>query len=349
MSLLWMDGFEHYVASGVSASAMTGAYNSIGTAVTIGTMPVLGGKGIIPWQTSDSTGRMRWALPSTKTTGKIGVGLHFYFGTNNINDSRELIGLYSSGGTRLFDLFVNYSTNVLTIRPTNAATVYAVKTLSRSTLYHIEIQVNIGGSGSGSVEVRIDGVTEYTLGSLTNNATAYGLVSFGGGISGGNGSNNSYMDNLYIYDEAGSVNNNWLGEMQVYTLLPNADTSDYDWALSTGSSGYTLIDNIPAVNTSYIEGATPGDVSKFNIENLPTTSLYIAGIQLSTAAFKSVSGAITMEHGVEINAADNMAATGTLIQTNQTYHSRVIEYSPDTSALWTPTEINNLLLVYERT
>lgn len=349
MSLLWMDGFEHYNTTGVNvAAAMSGSYVTIGTGVQLLSMPGLGGLGLRAQNTSDTTGSVRKNLPAGKTSGKVGVGVHWYPGTNNTVDQRNIIIFASAGGTLLGAVRAFYASNQLALY-WGGSQVGSPISFSRNTLYHIEAQVLIAGSSTGAFGYRVNGVPIASSSTLTTNGTAVAQIWLGGQGSGGGTFTDTVYDNFYIYDEAGSDNNDWLGEMEVFTLFPSADTADDDWALSTGSSGFTLIDNVPAANTSYIEGVNPGDISKFEVGNLPTVNMDIAGIQVATSAFKSVSGTITMEHGVEINSNDDITATGSLQQTTQTYHNYLIQYSPDTSALWTPSEVNDLLLVYERT
>ena len=346
MALLFIDGFDHYgaAASLTFDTLSLGAYTLNGSDhSSIQAMPVLGGL-CLAKTSGNSGGDGSWGVQkviASYASGTLGVGMHWY---NNSADTRRpsVCGFLSNTGAILYELTTSGQGGVLQLR--NAAgTVLASGTtpMNVNTLYHIEAKLVI--ADSGSFDVKLNGVAELTYSGDTN-ATAVNRI----GIAGRTGnafSRSTYIDNLFIWDGTGSVNNDWLGEQVVYTLLPTSDTADADWTKSTGSDGYALIDNIPPVNTIYIEAAAAADESHFGMANLASTALSIKGVQTTVCARKTTAGAITIQHGVLSGGDTSLSAATVLNNGSDLFVSAMHQTDPDTTNLWAPAAVNAVELV----
>ncbi|RUW57178.1 hypothetical protein [Mesorhizobium sp. M8A.F.Ca.ET.021.01.1.1] len=341
MSLLWIDGFNHYGTNGSRlAASAAGAYDTLlnNSGTVFVDQPAMGGKGAQLSATGGEGFALAKAYPAPYSSGALGVGFHMIYPVSF--NTLDFIVFMSSTGTVLYRIQLNEGTGKLAIL-NGAGTTLATSagTLANMTYYHVEAKMIIAGSSAGSIEVRIGGDTFVAATGITTNGTAVGQIAFDQRVAGGD-SCVFTMGNLYLWDGAGSVNNDWIGEKKVYTALPSADTVDADWALSTGTSGYDLINDVPAVDaTRYLESSTVGDVSIFETADVVPASLAIAGVMTVVRAEKTDSGAGTLEFGPVHAGVPSLASKA---QTNAQFlwAAKVDQLNPSTSAPWTASEAN---------
>lgn len=121
----------------------------------------------------------------------------------------------------------------------------------------VEVKARINDV-TGFVEVKINGsvVASY----VGDTAAASG----GGGITmlEWNGLTATGTDDIYVCDTAGAAPfNDYLGELQVETLVPNGNGAASQFVGSDGNSvdNYLLVDELPAVDTDRVESSTVGN------------------------------------------------------------------------------------------
>ena len=103
--------------------------------------------------------------------------------------------------------------------------------------------------------VVLTGVT-YSVGGSTNFDSVY-PEGPGGGATG-------YIDDLYICDGTGGVNNGFLGAVRIYSGTPVADSTPLDWTTSTGTTHYVLVNEIPPDNgTTFVSDNVVGDQDQY--------------------------------------------------------------------------------------
>lgn len=347
MALLWIDGFDHYRdTDGNLAGLLNGAYVEGSQAASYTTDGLVGGC-YTRTMTQTAQSAILKALPSTYTS--LGVGFH-YFNSARTRSACIVTLTNNTGATALTSLVQNIDGTLSIVSGNTNGTVRATTSmiLDLNEWYHIEFFAEHNGSSS-TAEVRINGQTAATYsGTLTS--TAIGGVRLGwtfGTITGT--TSTSKYDNFYIWDTSGTENNTWIGEKNVYTLTPNGDTAQADWALSGGSDGYDLIDNIPAVVTDYIESTTVGDKSQFALQGLPSTDITIIGIQVNAYAQKTGTSDTSIELGLVSDSVETTGSPHFLFQDEWRYFSEIFDEDPSTNAPWDPNDIVNVDVFVERT
>jgi hypothetical protein len=115
--------------------------------------------------------------------------------------------------------------------------------------YYVEIKVLI--SNTGAVEVRVNGDawiketgvdTQYTSFSSANVFNVQSVA----------GAGTFYVDDVYIADTEGEINNDFLGDVRVKCLFPNGTGTSNTWHPHTANN-YTLVDDVtPDLNNTYI-------------------------------------------------------------------------------------------------
>jgi hypothetical protein len=149
----------------------------------------------------------------------------------------------------------------------------------------------------------------------------------------------SYMDDFYVLDTSGTVNNNFLGPCMVEGLLPNANTTDKDFVTSTGTDHYALVDDVPCdENTSYVDGDTTGDKDIWQYENLSQIDSDVHGVQVWTCA-AATSGSYTAKTVADDGTTENADTGLTVSATTYDGLFRLLDQTPSAGS-WSVTIIN---------
>lgn len=349
MSILHMDGFAHYGAVNDQLFGRDGgAYSNVlnDADVKIVTMPVLGGLGIQMVSHAPSTFAFTKDLLTGHNTGSLGVAFHFYMATPGNSHDRLLLTLSDAAGVTRYQIFLQASGLISIFDGSFFQS--APGNIAYNTLYYFEFKIIFAGSGAGSVEIKLNGASWVIKSGVTTNSNSLRLIRFMDLYSGTTGWP-VQMTNLVIWDNAGAANNNYMGEQFVYTLFPDTDTADADWTLSTGTDGFALLDNVPPVDvSSYIEANNVGDVSIFDLDDLPTLALVIAATMTVVRAERTGAVGGTLDMGPGEGGVFGLTGVAPV---NGTYnnHQAINELNPNTGVAWLSPEINNAQIQLSRT
>ncbi len=240
------------------------------------------------------------------------------------------ISPFGNGGTHIRLTVTNSGTdlNIFTV-DSGSPDATSAGALIPNVWQYIEVKLHIDNV-SGSYEVKVDGVTKMSNSGIdTKSSQAFVTgtwISFTSGR----------IDDIYICDNTGAQNNDFLGDCSVTALQPNGDVID-EWG-ATGSPHYDeLADN---VNGTYVETGSPDAVELFDFENETTLLGGIFGIEvcgqvLSTSDpvdLRIVSGATTSDAEGRDNTVRNDPGYITF--------TRIVELDPNTSSAWTLSNLN---------
>jgi hypothetical protein len=329
MTLRFIDSFDHYATAdiGQKYSSSNGATISAGN----------GRRSTASLRFSSPVGTVTRVLDS-QGTWIVGFGLKF-----------AALG----GGDAAFLTFLDAGTNQVdirlradgTIRATRNGTALATSTnaLSAATTYYIEVKVLISDT-VGTVEVKVNGSSTNWINITgqdtknTANATA-NAVALSGASSGGN----TDFDDLYVCDGAGSVNNDWLGDVRVDCYMPDGNGNSSQLTGSDGNStdNYLLVDEASQNgDTDYVQSATVNQKDTYTFADMSHTPSSIFGTQLNMISKKDDSGtrsiaAVTRSAGTDYDGSTQ--ALGTTYVDNRDLR----EVDPATSAAWTRTNLNS--------
>lgn len=213
------------------------------------------------------------------------------------------------------------------------------KILNLNIYYYIEIKVVIGNTGS--YELRIDGGTELSNGSIDTQASTNATCDrfqFAGGAN--LGSPLADYDDLYVCDTSGTVNNDFLGDVRVSALFPNGAGANSQWTPFVAGANYTNVDETtPNDDTDYVSDATVGHIDTYAYSDIVATAASIKGIQWIFYARKDDAGTRQIAPVIWQSGAAQVGATQTL-GTNYNYFPVVFETNPHTAAAFTLSEIN---------
>lgn len=332
MAIIWMDGFDHYNATVAnlqqsytlsntsnfsldSSNPHTGSYALTATASRTADIGIGGSRQIL------------------------GVGGWFYVsvlpGTQQqLVDIREADGgvccriyLMSSGALRAV---ASTSPGVSQIGSDSSETVLPAG------YFHLEVKVTLSG-GDVIAVVNLNG-DEVINGSVTSARTelANVLLHFAN-------SPQIYVDDFFIWDTSGSVNNDFIGPKRVLTLFPSADTASADW---TGD--YTDIATNDG-DTSYISASDSTPItSEFELDNLPSGVSGVVGVQTIFVAKTDDAGAANVQASLISGSATDDGTDHPMTSSYGVY-SDISEVDPNTSTAWTVSSVNAAKLRLRRT
>lgn len=347
MSLLFMDGFDHY--DGNNANLALGQYLSASGAQLSSTQVRTGSRSAIG--TSTSSGELIYGFPALKS--EIGFGFGMFFDSTP-GSTVDLCELRDSAGTGANIIFRHLSTGAIEIRRSSSGgTVIATTSptvLSPGHWNHIEIR-SVASNTVGEIEIRINEV-------IVLNATALDTVQGGtehySGVKlyvtryGSGTTNMRYVDDFFVWDTAGSSNNDFLGDRRVLTLLPNANETTQEMTVSGAANAYTAIQSADG-DTSYIVASDSTPVtSEFALENAGANVGAINAVQVSAMMRKTAAGAATMQLSM-ISGGDVSAGSSHSITDSFAYYHSVFETNPDTGAPWNASSINAASMRIRRT
>jgi len=336
MALLFMDGFDHY---GSATDLLTNWTSKSSGGLTLGgSYARSGAQGLF----CNGTGYVTKTLsPSTTASGVAGMALrrsgpmYTFFRVENGDGSQLLLTFNGSYQIELRRGGVS---------PTLLAT--STLALNDATWYYIECKWTIANSG-GTVEVRVNGDTwiTYTGDTQQQSAATWNLIFMGSLVS----NNDCSLDDVYILDQtaesAGPANNTFLGPVKVVYLTPTSDGTYTEWACSTGSTTYTLVDDSdPDTDaTDYVASSTVGSTVTCGLGDLPTGVTTVYGVQLlaslsrSDAGARSVTGALYTSATLYTNASPVTPS-----DTSYTYGRWVYAANPATSSTWATSAVDGL-------
>jgi hypothetical protein len=333
MSLLWLDGFESY---GTALGASPVPSGIVGTKYLV-TSP--NGQSVENGPVSGRSLRLRYGNFKTPfinlddTDDTLIMGCHIYI-TEILSDSYLLLGIFSGtdwGGLLYLD------GGELRFRDADGDyTSGTEQGLKGRVWYYIEMKVT-NHATTGSFEVRLNGVNVLSgsgLNTKGGSITYYNVVKVYGDVI------YPVYDNLYVCNSAGSINNDFLGSIQVMELRPGADsTSNFATATPSASHYENANDEVSDEDTSYNQDNTTGALEMYVYNNL-TGVASVLGVVIDARLKTTAGDDEDFQHSVDSGSTvENSSSVTTNVETFQTY-TYVFEKDPDTSAAWTVSGVN---------
>jgi hypothetical protein len=220
-----------------------------------------------------------FATPNLTTARTLIVGLHFRVLAGSTND---VFSLRHPDASATAGIVINWYATTRELRVYRGGTLLGTTSTNgafASGRWHwIEVKVYCDDA-AGTVEIRHGGRTVYTFtGDTRNHATYnyYCAVSFGRGFA---------YDNLYVCDDTGANNNNFLGPVRITTSFPSAAGDAAEWDGSGVESHYTFVDDSPGADddVTYVESAVAGAKELWNYADTSVTGT-IHAVQMLTLA-----------------------------------------------------------------
>lgn len=186
---------------------------------------------------------------------------------------------------------------------------------------------------AGTIEVKAKGGSVLSLSSIDTKNTAnayitsvnfyeYYTLSF-------------YMDDFYIDDA------DFQGDVKVETIYPSGAGTTTSWDASTGSNYECVDEATQNGDTDYISTATADEIDTYTMGDLTTTVGTVKGIQTNIIARKDDAGTRSIAPVLRPASTDRI---GTTINLSDSYvdYMQIYNTNPEDSGAWELADINGL-------
>lgn len=330
MSLIHFEHFETY-GTNINNLALRQGHQLVGTALGIAATGGRTGNACLNVTTSNNGGAV---LINFTDRAVVGIGGAWRLtGTTGFTAPDQINGLHlRSGSTLVRALFSNdnriqlYVGNTLVAQ--SAASVFAL-----NTYFWLEFKAVTGASGTASLEARINGTpvvsaTGLTFAGLINQA-AYGRIGNAGGQPG-------TLDDVVVWDNTGTENNDWMGDTFVIVAPTNSDGVANDWTASTGTARWDMIDELTPNDADFITGPTNGSTQECGTTTptLPATG-GVAAVAVQARALKTDTGSSAISVGVASGASSHSSGPSVNLGTGALVFSHISDRNPEGNIAWT--------------
>ncbi len=357
MALIWMDGFDHY--KGVGDAASVGRGNML-----LGAYADAAGCELDPTRTRTGSHSLKVYINPFDVTRRIlgddkpilGVGFALYFASiPSTQYNGNLVQLRTAANSVISSIFVTPTGRVGFSRDADPTVNLLGESVDgavvASAWTHFEFKVKTHPT-DGAVEIRINGVTKLSLVGVNTGTTAPAQISLGARFGGGGSAladHLAWIDDIYCWDDGGSLNNDFIGDKRVGLLMPADDTAIADWSLVGALTGAAAISEVPQDgDASYITTTAVDDKSEFSLDDITGDIGAIAAVMTHSLQKKSVAGICNTQIGLASGAALAVGEDRPLTEA-YTYYADVFEEDPSTSLPWTKAGINAAKVNVKRT
>ena len=338
MALIFCEGFEQYADQ---ADIDRSAWNRAGFGGSLATFPAGRYVGSQAMKLANSSSEMWLMLPVHTSEYWLGFAVKW----DGTSMSNQDIVSFRSAVSENVQLQAT-SGGELEIR--QAATLLEVTSglgLVVGTWYYIEVHVLISQT-VGEYEVRVNEAVQ--LGPATGQDTQ------GSGATApncdaiwwdDNTTSDPMYDDIYLCDNTGLVNNDFLGEIQVETVVPVGDGTRNDMTPLSGLTNYEMVDDgsAPDDDTTYVSGAVVGDDELYDFAALGASGFAIDTVHAVavTNLYRKVDpGVRTIKALARSNVTEVEGATIAGVGVEYQYSQQIYETDPDGGGVWDETAIN---------
>lgn len=283
-----------------------------------------------------------YTLPSS--VSELYIGLAVYFDTETFSAPGSSLYFFGGGGAQ--NGAFAFLGQMLYIRNNINLLVTSVKGIKSYVWNFIEIKFKASdSSSSGDVQVKVNGETIYSCAAgidfhHSNNpdSNTHGVVIGFPTASG----QYWYIEDLYVCDSSGSVNNTFLGDCRIQTLYPsgNGNSSQFMGSDADQTDNYLLVDEAqPDDDTTYVYDDTVDQVDLYAFDNIDSNVDTIHGVVADACMKKTDAGSRTARIMCR-SGGSNYEGAELFPGTNYGHYPQIWETDPDTASAWTETGIN---------
>lgn len=338
MALRFIDGFEHYSIPSQIPLKYT-SYNDSGGSSGITTMTGRrSGSTALLFRTSADFIGLTF---DPQSTWYMGFGLYMLS-----TETAELLRFSDEAGTIQGAVSIGNDGTIRVYRGSvSSGTLLATSSnaLPILTWNFIEVKYTIADSG-GNWEVRINESTWINFTGDTKQSTS---LSTAVRLQVWGRSSDNAIDDLYVCDSVGSINNTFLGDVRVDTVRPIGVGNYSEFSKQGSASNWDNLDDTTLDSDStYNYSNTVGHRDTLDCGNLPAITGTIFGVQVNMAARKDDAGGRTLRSLTRLSSTDYEGDSQN-VSTDYRVYRQIIEQNPNTTAAWTETEINGAEFGYK--
>jgi hypothetical protein len=331
MALLWIEGFEGFGTTGAPQGVEEKYLETHRISFTVLDTGRLAG---YAWKSTTSSNPQ---ITTEHLGGASTIVVGFGFKVNRVVSNLSIFEFYEPGKTLGMNLQIIGDELRVRRGSTTLATTSTLN-LQVDTWYYIEFKVTVHNS-AGAYELRVDETTELSASSIDTQASSFAQIDLAKWIMPSSSLDHMWFDDIYILDNSGSNNNDFLGKCRVDGILPDAAGDQTDFTPSAGANYAAMDENPDDGDTTYVESDTATDQDLYNYASMPASIGGVRGVQINTLARLTDAESFDLKTLVKSGTTTD-ADSGQPATNDYRVLRRIVEEDPDTSALWTESGIN---------
>jgi hypothetical protein len=347
MALLFIDGFEGYSSCTemiLCGSANTTRFNMLentsATYVDLVTTPVRTSQVVAGNSRSLKVWNYGIGVSIPNLTEVIfGIGFYSNYSNPYNNNLVNIGGADPMGGSQGVVIAHNTGTGAIAAYTnsggyTGTLLGTATGTYANYSWHYLEVRVKVGSS-TGEVEIRVNGTQILNISSVntaTGSLTSYSVIGLTPGAT-------TFYDDLYVLDKTGSTNNNFLGPVSVYTLMPTGAGSTTNLTAVGAGSNWQAVSEVAADTTTYVETSTTGNKDYYQFQSLPAGVTSVLGVATRSKCTTADNGGRKVRLNMK-NGANIISSTLRNLSMGSWFYDLFLsETAPDGSA-WTKAAVD---------
>jgi len=364
MTLLYTQGFEGYdVGGGITALQKDFMHNINTAGAEAGLIAGRNGYGIAAFAADSQnsfTGLWGHYIPTAGLSSEDDwiVGLAFYNNksefTNSGGSRAPVIQFADSDGLPILTVYV--ASGTLNVRLGNSLTNgtklgFANALMTTKVWHYIECKVKFDTAAGGSIVLHVDEEEVMNVSSVVTSTSDIrpSMICVGGGTQ----SNDFRVDDIYICDDLGTVNNTFLGDVRIERLSPSGAGTTTDFTPSAGAN-WDAVDDITSGeilrddDTTYVESKVAGikDTYAFTT-SATTTPAEIVAVSVKSNVRKTDAGSRTFVHVAKAPEGDEDDSAALYPSVTYRYMESVFETDPNSGVAWLIADVNTAEFGYK--
>ena len=207
--------------------------------------------------------------------------------------------------------------------------------LAPATYYGIEWQIFFSNTGTGTLQVWVNGVQVINATGLT---TAAGGYAYGARVQLGSNQGAgtyAYFDDYRVWDATGSTQNAPAGtDSRIYTKLPSGAGATANFTPNGAAANWQCVDdNPPPGGTTYVSGASSGLIDAYAMPSAGFSAFTAAPLMVVARSYVAQTGGHTVKIGVDSSGVQGYGASMTP-GSGYGFTDACIPNDPNTRAPW---------------
>jgi hypothetical protein len=206
-----------------------------------------------------------------------------------------------------------------------------------ATWYWVEVKVTFATGVGGRVEIRVNDSVWLTLSGINTSATGNAYAN--AGFLSSNGADNPLtFDDYVVWNTAGAVNNDFLGDSRIVTGFPDSAGDLTQWTPSAGANWQNVDENPPDDDATYNSSNVAGDIDTYGI----TDFTLLGGIKCvqNTMYVRKTDAAARQVASVARRLGMNTVGTPQTAYSSYRFLMQLLEQDPYLAAQWQLAELN---------
>ena len=250
--------------------------------------------------------------------------------------------LFNDAGTNQSGLWIDSATGLLQAYRNNGTTFLGAGTIpiALNTWTYIEVKITIHNS-TGVFVTRVNETTDINLSSIDTQQTANATSNQFQIVQGGSGNWAWWLDDLYICDGTGGVNDDFLGDVRIQAIFPNGNGNSSQLVGSDANStdNYLLVDETVPSTSDYVESSTPTDKDTYTYGNVTPTTGTVYGVQILPYAAKTDAGVRSIQAVARHSGTEEDTGTDMILSTSAQYFVDTRDTKPGGGS-WSISDVN---------